>query len=170
MYGLISRRMAKTLEKLHYIKVIPKKDISLEEIGIKLFKGVEAEIPKWLADELENEGFIVKEDENPKIISELYYKEKVSITPLEIPPYTYSLIREILRSSTEDSLIRRDSLALVNRRISKILNYIRTSLTLRTDKTPKNLLLEELILYNALKLVLDEWMRTFLEIRDESNG
>ncbi len=170
MYILISRRMAKTLEKLHYIKVEPKKDISLDGMDIKLFKGVEAEVPRWLADKLEEKGFIVKKKIDPKIISELYYKEKVSITPLEIPPYTYSLIREILKSSPKDSLIRRDSLALVNRRISKIMSYIRTSLTLRTNKTPKNLLLEELILYNALKIVLDEWMNSFLELRDESNG
>ncbi len=162
--------MARTLEKLHYVKVIPKRDIDLERIDIRLFKGVEAEVPKWLADELEREGFVSKKDENPKVISELYYKERVSITPLELPPHTYSLIREILKSTPEDSLIRRDSLALINRRISKILNYIRTSLALKTNKSPKNLLLEELILYNALKLVLDEWMNAFLEIRDEGNG
>ncbi len=170
MFILISRRMARTLEKLHYVRVIPKRDIDLERIDVRLFKGVEAEIPRWLADELEREGLVSKKDENPKVISELYYKERVSITPLELPPYTYSLIREILKSSPEDSLIRRDSLALINRRISKILNYIRTSLTLKTNKSPKNLLLEELILYNALKLVLDEWMSAFLEVRDESNG
>ncbi len=170
MFILISRRMARTLEKLHYVRVIPKRDIDLERIDVRLFKGVEAEIPRWLADELEREGLVSKKDENPKVISELYFKESVSITPLELPPYTYSLIREILKSSPEDSLIRRDSLALINRRISKILNYIRTSLTLKTNKSPKNLLLEELILYNALKLVLDEWMSAFLEVRDESNG
>ncbi|HDI73592.1 MAG TPA: hypothetical protein ENF57_01110 [Candidatus Korarchaeota archaeon] len=164
---MISRRMARTLEKLQNVRVIPKKDLSFDRLGIKLFKDVEAEVPRWLAEILHEENLVEVENIDHKTVSEKLYKEKVSITPLELPSYTYSLIREVIRSSPEDSLIRRDAVALVSRRVGKILNHLRTSLTLTTRRPPKNLLPEEIILYNALRLVVDGWMNAFLGIRDD---
>ncbi|MDK2372486.1 MAG: hypothetical protein QI197_03820 [Candidatus Korarchaeota archaeon] len=164
---MISKRMARVLEEIQQVKITPKRDLSLKWLGIRLFKDVEAEVPKWLADILAEEGFAEVEEVNWRIISEKLYKEKVSLMPLELPPYTYPLIREILERSPEDSLIRRDAISLVNKRISKILNHIRTSIALTSKRTPKNLLPEELILYNALRAVVDGWMSAFLGVRDD---
>ncbi len=164
---MISKRMARVLEEIHQVKITPKRDLNLERLGIRLFKDVEAEVPKWLADILVEEGFAEIEEVDWKIISEKLYKEKVSLMPLELPSYTYPLIREILENSPEDSLVRRDAISLVNRRISKILNHIRTSIALTSKRTPKNLLPEELILYNALRAVVDGWMSAFLGVRDD---
>ncbi len=164
---MISKRMARVLEEIQQVKITPKRDLSLERLGIRLFKGVEVEVPKWLADILVEEGFAEIEEVDWKIISEKLYKEKVSLMPLELPSYTYPLIREILENSPRDSLIRRDAISLVNRRISKILNHIRTSIALTSKRTPKNLLPEELILYNALRAVVDGWMSAFLGVRDD---
>ncbi len=164
---MISKRMARALEEIQQVKITPKRDLSLERLGIRLFKDVEVEVPKWLADILAEEGFAEVEEVDWKIISEKLYKEKVSLMPLELPPYTYPLIREILEQSPEDSLIRRDAISLVNKRISKILNHIRTSIALTSKRTPKNLLPEELILYNALRAVVDGWMSAFLGLRDD---
>ncbi len=164
---MISKRMARTLGEIQQVKITPKKDISLEKLGIRLFKDVEAEVPKWLADILVEEGLAEAKGVDWKIISEKLYKEKVSLMPLELPSNTYLLIREILEGSPEDSLIRRDAISLVNRRISKILNHLRTSIALTSKRTPKNLLPEELILYNALRAVVDGWMSAFLGIRDD---
>ncbi len=164
---MISKRMARVLEEIQQVKIAPKRDLSLERLGIRLFKDVEVEVPKWLADILAEEGFAEVEEVDWKIISEKLYKEKVSLMPLELPPYTYPLIREILERSPEDSLIRRDAISLVNKRISKILNHIRTSIALTSKRTPKNLLPEELILYNALRAVVDGWMSVFLGVRDD---
>ena len=159
--------MARVLEEIQQVKITPKRDLSLERLGIRLFKDVEVEVPKWLADILVEEGFAEIEEVDWKIISEKLYKEKVSLMPLELPSYTYPLIREILENSPRDSLIRRDAISLVNRRISKILNHIRTSIALTSKRTPKNLLPEELILYNALRAVVDGWMSAFLGVRDD---
>ncbi len=164
---MISKRMARVLEEIQRVRITPKRDLGLERLGIRLFKDVEVEVPKWLADILAEEGLAEVEEVNWKIISEKLYKEKVSLMPLELPPYTYPLIREILEHSPEDSLIRRDAISLVNKRISKILNHIRTSIALTSKRTPKNLLPEELILYNALRAVVDGWMSAFLGVRDD---
>ncbi len=164
---MISMRMARVLEEIQQVRITPKRDLSLERLGIRLFKDVEVDVPKWLADILAEEGLAEVEEVDWKIISEKLYKEKVSLMPLELPPYTYSLIREILEQSPEDSLIRRDAISLVNKRISKILNHIRTSIALTSKRTPKNLLPEELILYNALRAVVDGWMSAFLGLRDD---
>lgn len=159
--------MARILEEIQQVKITPKRDLNLERLGVRIFKDVEVEVPKWLADILVEEGFAEIEEVDWKVISEKLYKEKVSMMPLELPPYTYPLIRDILENSPEDSLIRRDAISLVNRRISKILNHIRTSIALTSKRTPKNLLPEELILYNALKAVVDGWMSAFLGVRDD---
>ena len=164
---MISKRMARILEEIQQVKITPKRDLNLERLGVRIFKDVEVEVPKWLADILVEEGFAEIEEVDWKVISEKLYKEKVSMMPLELPPYTYPLIRDILENSPEDSLIRRDAISLVNRRISKILNHIRTSIALTSKRTPKNLLPEELILYNALKAVVDGWMSAFLGVRDD---
>ncbi|MDK2383241.1 MAG: hypothetical protein QI199_00330 [Candidatus Korarchaeota archaeon] len=164
---MISKRMARVLEEIQRVRITPKRDLGLERLGIRLFKDVEVEVPKWLADILAEEGLAEVEEVNWKIISEKLYKEKVSLMPLELPPYTYPLIREILEHSPEDSLIRRDAISLVNKRISKILNHKRTSIALTSKRTPKNLLPEELILYNALRAVVDGWMSAFLGVRDD---
>lgn len=159
--------MARILEEIQQVKITPKRDLNLERLGVRIFKDVEVEVPKWLADILVEEGFAEIEEVDWKVISEKLYKEKVSLMPLELPPYTYPLIRDILENSPEDSLIRRDAISLVNRRISKILNHIRTSIALTSKRTPKNLLPEELILYNALRAVVDGWMSAFLGVRDD---
>ncbi len=164
---MISKRMARILEEIQQVKITPKRDLNLERLGVRIFKDVEVEVPKWLADILVEEGFAEIEEVDWKVISEKLYKEKVSLMPLELPPYTYPLIRDILENSPEDSLIRRDAISLVNRRISKILNHIRTSIALTSKRTPKNLLPEELILYNALRAVVDGWMSAFLGVRDD---
>ncbi|MEM3481114.1 MAG: hypothetical protein QW576_05460, partial [Candidatus Korarchaeum sp.] len=65
------------------------------------------------------------------------------------------------------SLIRRDAIDLVNRRLSKLMDYLKASILLTSRRPPKNLLIEELILYNALKLVISEWLRSFLGMRDD---
>jgi len=159
--------MARTLERLQGVKVTPKRDMSFDRLGIRLYKDVEVEVPRWLAEVLEEEGLVEVVKIDWKVVSERLYKEKVSLTPLELPPGMFSLIREILESSPEDSLIRRDALALTYRRVGKMLNHLRTSIALTSKRTPKNLLPEELILYNALRLVVDGWMSAFLGIRDE---
>ncbi len=164
---MISKRMARTLEMIHQVKVTPRQDLNLERLGLRLFKGVETEVPKWLADILADEGLADVEEFDWKMVSEKLYKEKVSLMPLDLPSYTYSVIREILEESPEDSLVRRDAISLVNRRLSKMLNHLRASIALTSKRVPKNLLPEELILYNALRMIVDGWMSAFLGMRED---
>lgn len=164
---MISKRMARTLGMIYPVKITPKRDLNLERLGIRLFKDVETEVPKWLADMLAEEGLAKMEEVDWKIISEKLYKEKVSLMPLELPSSTYPLIRDILENSPEDSLVRRDAISLVNRRVDKILNHLKTSIALTSKRSPKNLLPEEIILYNALRSIVYWWMDAFLGIRDD---
>jgi hypothetical protein len=45
------------------------------------------------------------------------------------------------------------------------MDYLKASILLTSKKPPKNLLVEELILYNALKSIIEEWMRSFVGVR-----
>jgi hypothetical protein len=157
--------MAECLEDIQSVKVVAKKDLNFERLGIRIFKDVETEVPRWLAEILEEEGICEVLRENPEVISEKLYKEKVSILFAELPQETFHIIRDIIRRSPEDSLIRRDAIDLVNRRIGKLMDYLKASIFLTSKRPPKNLLVEELILYNALKLIIEEWMRSFVGVR-----
>jgi len=167
---LISVRMAECLRNIQNVKIIAKRDLSFERLGIKIYKGVESEVPRWLADILEEEGLCDVVTENPSVLSERLYREKVSLVLSELPQETFQMIREVLRRSPEGSLIRRDVLELVNRRLSKLMDHLKASILLASKRPPKNLLIEELILYNALKFLMTEWLRSFLGIRDDSHG
>ena len=163
---VISKRTSYILSKLYPVKVIPKEDLSLDKLGIKIFKGVETEIPKWMADILQEEGKVEVEEISPKKVSEYLYKEKMSVTLTKLPPYTYSLIRELLKSS-DDSLVKRDAIDLVNRRVGKILMYLKASIRLDSSRgAPKNLLPEELVLYNTLRKYIGRWIEAFLELKE----
>ncbi|ACB08097.1 hypothetical protein [Candidatus Korarchaeum cryptofilum] len=162
---MISSRMAECLEDIQSVRVIAKKDLNFERLGIRIFKDVETEVPRWLAEILEEEGACEVIRGGPEIISERLYKEKVSILFAELPQETFQIIRDVVRGSPEDSLIRRDAIELVNRRLGKIMDYLKASILLTSKKPPKNLLVEELILYNALKSIIEEWMRSFVGVR-----
>lgn len=164
---LISSRMAECLQAIQNVKIIAKKDLSFERLGIKIYKGVETEVPRWLADILEEEGVCDILTEDPEVLSEKLYKEKVSLVFSELPQGAFCMVREVLRNSPENSLIRRDAIDLVNRRLGKLMDYLKASILLTSKRPPKNLLIEELILYNALRLVISEWLRSFLGIRDD---
>ncbi|MDW8036166.1 MAG: hypothetical protein RMI85_06885 [Candidatus Korarchaeum sp.] len=164
---MISSRMAECLKDIQNVKIVAKKDLSFERLGIKVYKGVETEVPRWLAEILEEEGLCDVLTESPEVLSERLYKEKISLILSELPQGTFHILREVLKSSPENSLIRRDAIDLVNRRLSKLMDYLKASILLTSKRPPKNLLIEELILYNALKLVIREWLRSFLGIRDD---
>ncbi|MEM2603588.1 MAG: hypothetical protein QXO55_02770 [Candidatus Korarchaeum sp.] len=164
---LISRRMAECLQDIQNVKIVAKEDLSFERLGIKIYKGVETEVPRWLAEILDEEGLCDTVTENPEVLSERLYREKVSLILSELPQETFYIIREVLKKSPENSLIRRDAIDLVNRRLSKLMDYLKASILLTSRRPPKNLLIEELILYNALKLVISEWLRSFLGMRDD---
>lgn len=160
--------MAECLELIQNVKIVPKKDISLEKLGMRFYKGVETEAPRWLAELLEEEGLCESMSEKPEVLSERLYKEKVSLILSELPQETFYMIRDVLRRIPDDSLIKRDALNLVGRRLNKLLDYLKASILLTQKKPPKNLLTEELILYNALRLVISEWLRSFVGLRDDS--
>ncbi|MEM0017484.1 MAG: hypothetical protein QXJ48_05575 [Candidatus Korarchaeum sp.] len=164
---MISRRMAECLQDIQNVKIVAKEDLSFERLGIKIYKGVETEVPRWLAEILDEEGLCDTVTENPEVLSERLYREKVSLILSELPQETFYIIREVLKKSPENSLIRRDAIDLVNRRLSKLMDYLKASILLTSRRPPKNLLIEELILYNALKLVISEWLRSFLGMRDD---
>jgi DNA replication initiation complex subunit (GINS family) len=157
--------MAECLENIRSVKIVAKRDLNFERLGIRVFKDVETEVPRWLAEILEEEGVCEVLKESPEIIGEKLYREKVSILFAELPQGTFHMIRDIIRRSPEDSLIRRDAIELVNRRLGKLMDYLKASILLTSKKPPKNLLVEELILYNALKSVIEEWMRSFVGVR-----
>jgi len=162
---LISSRMAECLEDIQSVRIVAKRDLDLERLGMRIFKDVETEVPRWLAEILEEEGVCEVLRESPEVISEKLYREKVSILFAELPQGMFQLIRDVIRGSPEDSLIRRDATELVNRRLGKLMDYLKASILLTSKKPPKNLLIEELILYNALKLIIEEWMRSFVGVR-----
>ena len=162
----ISGRMAECLQDIQNVKIVAKKDLPFERLGIKVYKGVETEVPRWLAEILEEEGLCDVLTERLDVLSERLYKEKVSLIPSELPQETFHMIREALRRGPE-SLTGRDAMDLVNRRLSKLMDYLKASILLTSKRPPKNLLIEELILYNALRLVISEWLRSFLGISDE---
>lgn len=159
--------MAECLQDIQNVKIVAKEDLSFERLGIKIYKGVETEVPRWLAEILDEEGLCDTVTENPEVLSERLYREKVSLILSELPQETFYIIREVLKKSPENSLIRRDAIDLVNRRLSKLMDYLKASILLTSRRPPKNLLIEELILYNALKLVISEWLRSFLGMRDD---
>ncbi len=162
---MISSRMAECLEDIQSVRIVAKRDLDLERLGMRIFKDVETEVPRWLAEILEEEGVCEVLRESPEVISEKLYREKVSILFAELPQGMFQLIRDVIRGSPEDSLIRRDATELVNRRLGKLMDYLKASILLTSKKPPKNLLIEELILYNALKLIIEEWMRSFVGVR-----
>jgi len=162
---LISSRMAECLEDIQSVRIVAKRDLDLERLGMRIFKDVETEVPRWLAEILEEEGVCEVLRESPEVISEKLYREKVSILFAELPQGMFQLIRDVIRGSPEDSLIRRDATELVNRRLGKLMDYLKASILLTSKKPPKNLLIEELILYNALKSIIEEWMRSFVGVR-----
>lgn len=163
---LISSRMAECLQAVQNVKIVAKKDLSFERLGIKIYRGIETEVPRWLAEILEEEGICDILTEDPEVLSKKLYGEKVSLILSELPQGTFRMVREVLRNSPESSLIRRDAKDLVNRRLSKLMDHLKASILLTSERPPKNLLIEELILYNALKLVISEWLRSFLGVRD----
>lgn len=163
----ISSRIADCLQDIQNVRIVAKRDLSFERLGIKVYKGVETEVPRWLAEVLEEEGLCEVPAEKSDVLSEKLYKEKVSLILSELPQETFHMIREVLRKSPENSLIRRDAIELVNRRLSKLMDHLKASILLTSKRPPKNLLIEELILYNALRLVISEWLRSFLGISDE---
>ncbi|MEM2810384.1 MAG: hypothetical protein QW187_01000 [Candidatus Korarchaeum sp.] len=160
-------RVVSCLQDIQNVKIVAKEDLSFERLGIKIYKGVETEVPRWLAEILDEEGLCDTVTENPEVLSERLYREKVSLILSELPQETFYIIREVLKKSPENSLIRRDAIDLVNRRLSKLMDYLKASILLTSRRPPKNLLIEELILYNALKLVISEWLRSFLGMRDD---
>jgi len=161
----ISSRMAECLEEIQSVRIVAKRDLNFERLGIRIFKDVETEVPRWLAEILEEEGLCEVLKESPDVISEKLYREKVSILLTELPQGTFHIIREVIRESPEDSLMRRDAIELVNRRLGKLMDYLKASILLTSKKPPKNLLVEEIILYNALKSIIEEWMRSFVGVR-----
>ncbi len=156
---MISRRAIKILENLCDVKIIPKIDFNSEILGVRLYRDVETEVPVWLARVLIEEGLAEKVEEKEDI-GKLLFKEKTSITLASMPCDLYSKIKEALKS--DDNLKRRDAQDILNRRLQKILTYLRMSIMLNEHSLPKNMLVEEAVLYKYLRDSVLSWLNQFL--------
>ena len=156
---MISRRALKILENICEVKIIPKIDLNLEILGVRLYRDVETEVPLWLARVLIEEGLaegVVGEED----IGKLLFKEKTSITLANMPCDLYSKVKEALKS--DDNLKKRDARDILNRRLQKILTYLRMSIMLDEQSLPKNILAEEAVLYKHLRDSVLFWLNQFL--------
>ncbi len=156
---MISRRTSKILSWSCDVKIIPKIDVSSEILGIRLYRDVETEVPNWVAEVLIREGLAdpVPPEED---IGKLLFKEKTSITLSKVPCNLYQIIRKALIEG--DELKERDAKELVNRRLHKILTYLRMSLMLEDRTPPKNILPEEMVLYKFLREAILAWLDSFV--------
>ncbi len=145
-----------------------------------LQKGLEIDVPLWLAEELIAMG--VAEYSEPyglKELESLLSKELVTTRLVKVPP---SLHAWILKAKEEVSAGGADPLAarrlfltsrdLLKKRISKALRYV----VLSTDsETVESRLLERLtplerVVYAQIRLIIDRWLQLFIGEKGEDGG
>mgnify|MGYP000035212380 CR=1 FL=1 len=151
-----------------------------EQFPWPLQKGLEIDVPLWLAEELIAMG--VAEYSEPyglKELESLLSKELVATRLVKVPP---SLHAWILKAKEEVSAGGADPLAarrlfltsrdLLKKRISKALRYV----VLSTDsETVESRLLERLtplerVVYAQIRLIIDRWLQLFIGEKGEDGG
>jgi len=158
----------KLIRSLARIEVLVKKDLPEHpEIPWRLKRGMEINMPAWLFEELEKEGFVErKEPMDVEVVEVMLHKEQVTTRPLKIPEDTYSWLKkeiEAARSKEEaDPLeIRRLSsnlFDLSSTRLRKIVRYLLLPHVKDMEwRILEHLTPEERVLYLALREIIDGW-------------
>ncbi len=147
--------------------------IHVDGVELELRKGIELELPRWLAMVLSDKG-IVQSLEQPITINDIarmHFSVVSAHTPAEldpIPQYFYKQVREYyhsldkrIRESFDASLLEEKNKAatyiagIVSKRVTLLLHILRSPSTL-TEIYPR-LAPEEKVLLDALKDILEKW-------------
>jgi hypothetical protein len=143
--------------------------------------GDEIQIPRWLARELIKNQMVKILDEKPLEIPDLakiHWRESIPESR-EIPPLDndfYRKLRELLcelskkknKDPTQKTLFENtlsQSKDIINCRLHKIV-YLATNPSIN-DATIQKMAVEERILYNDLKTIIDEWKNKILKLEDK---
>ncbi len=155
---------------------LPQIEICNEKIG-PFSRGVTIELPRWVCDKLEEQGYGSKIEDIPSIvwISKLAWSESRSQAIMPLEPLFYAKLRRMIRilrqraSQQSDSTAHKDyeivhmySLDLVTSRLQKI---VKASLMAPGKlEAITNATDEEKFLFIILSKLINSWSKAILEV------